>query len=67
MAENIGTRLKQLVGKRVEWEYDHDYNRGTCSVGQGTVDAVEGKNIWVNGDAMWGPDLINIHEVEIGE
>ena len=49
---------KQFVGKKVEWEYAHDHNRGTCMVATGTVERVEGKNVWVKphkvGDASKG-------------
>lgn len=55
---------KQFVGKRIEWEYAHDRNRGTYMVRQGTVEDVQGKNMWVDGDVMWGEDLKNIKVIE---
>jgi len=52
---------KQFEGKKVEWEYAHDPNRGTYMVASGTVDRVEGKNLFMDdGDVKWGEDLQNI-------
>ena len=51
---------KDLIGKRIEWEYAHDHNRGSYFVRKGFVEDVKGRNMWVDGDVMWGPDLNNI-------
>lgn len=57
--------LRKLIGKKVEWEYAHDRQRGTCFVRQGYVQAVKGKNICIDDDWLWGPELSNLKIVEM--
>lgn len=56
----FATIVKGWIGKRVEWEYNHDHKWGTCSVGTGTVTDVQGRNIWIDGTPRWIPDLRNL-------
>lgn len=54
---------KELIGKRVEWEFAHCRHRGTCLVAQGRVEQVAGNNIMISGEWRWLPDLKNLCEV----
>lgn len=64
MGEHLTTKFKKLIGKKVEWEEYHDYNRGTCLVRTGKVEDVKGKNVWIDGEPKWAPDLKNIKVIE---
>jgi len=55
---------RALIGKKVEWEYGHDHYRGTYNVRSGIVEASEGRNLLVDGDWMWYPDMKNLKEVD---
>jgi len=48
-----------LVGQVIEWEESHDRHRDTCLVRQGLVTQVKGRNVWINDDAKWLPDMKN--------
>jgi len=51
---------RALIGKRVEWEECHDYHRGTCFVRSGVVEASEGRNLMIDGDWKWYPEMTNL-------
>lgn len=59
--------LRKLIGKRVEWEYAHDHNRGTYLVRDGILTEVKGRNVWVDDEPYWIPDLKNFRAVTIGD
>ena len=51
---------KQLIGRRVEWEYAKDVRRGTFFVRHGILEAVQGRNVLISGDWHWLPELTNL-------
>lgn len=51
---------KQLIGKRVQWIRSGDPYRGTYCLGFGKVEEVAGKNILIDGEWKWLPDLKNL-------
>jgi hypothetical protein len=57
-------QAKELIGKRVEWEYAHCRHRGTCLVRGGILEKVQGRNAFVSGDWHWLPDMTNLRAVE---
>jgi hypothetical protein len=58
-------QAKELIGKRVEWEYSHCRHRGTCLVREGMLEQVQGRNALVSGDWHWLPDMTNLREVSV--
>ena len=50
---------RALIGKRIEWN-----SGGFIMKRAGTVTAVEGKNMLVDGDWKWAPDMINVRVSE---
>lgn len=52
--------LRKYVGKTLEWEYAHDKHRGTCLVRKGTLEEVKARNLLIDGEWRWWPDLINL-------
>lgn len=57
-------QAKQLIGKRVEWEFAPNRARGTCLVRSGILQDVQGRNVMVSGEWQWLPDLTNFKEVD---
>ena len=56
-------RHRPTIGTRIEWEECYDRHRGTCIVRDGLVTDVKGRNVWIDGDAKWLPDLSNWREL----
>lgn len=52
--------LRANIGKKIEWEEAHDRHRGTCLVRTGTIEDIQGKNLLVDGDYKWYPNLVNL-------
>lgn len=57
-------QAKELIGKRVEWEFAHDRHRGTFLSRGGVLQDVQGRNALVSGEWQWLPDMTNLHETE---
>jgi hypothetical protein len=49
-----------LIGKRIRWEVTLDRNRGTYVERHGNVDDAKGRNLLVDGNWCWLPDLENV-------
>lgn len=54
-------QVRNLIGKEVEWEFAHDYARGTCLVRSGIVISVIGRNVEI--DAQGSRDWISLDRV----
>jgi len=54
---------KDLIGKTVEWEYGTDPSRGRL-VRSGLVQDVQDKNIQIDFDWLWYPDLHNLKVID---
>ena len=52
--------VRSWLGKKVEWEYAHDWHRGTYLVQRGIVEDVKGLNVLISGDWRWLPSLTKI-------
>jgi hypothetical protein len=50
---------RALIGKRIEWN-----TGGFVMKRSGTVTAVEGKNMLIDGDWKWAPDMLNVRVSE---
>lgn len=48
---------KQFIGKVVEWDVE---NRVSIITRRGTVEEIKGKNICIDGDWKWLPDIKDI-------
>lgn len=48
-----------LIGKRIAWR-----SMGWPRVYYGTVEEVQGRNIKVDGDWKWAPDMSDVHVME---
>lgn len=61
-------QLRAMIGKEVEWEHAHDYNRGTCLVRKAIITDVKGKNVAIDDGGMtdwvYADRLINLREVK---
>lgn len=57
-------QLRKLIGKKVEWEYAHDRQRGVCLIRQGYVQDAKKQNICIEDDWLWGPELINLRIID---
>lgn len=53
---------RTLIGKRVTWWSSWCDHRGTYNLTGGTLEAVKGRNVCIDGDWRWLPDLKNFHE-----
>ncbi len=54
--------LKNLVGKKVKWRYSVNNARGSYLEATGTVTGTKGRNIEIDGEWMWAPDLNHLEE-----
>jgi hypothetical protein len=53
-------KARKLIGKRVTWNQKRapcSQYRGYCFPRYGILEDVKGKNVWIDGDARWLPDL----------
>ena len=57
---------KKLIGKLVKWNAHYCPKNGYGTY-CGYVESVQGKNIEINGDWKWLPDLVNLHEINEGQ
>lgn len=64
MGKQFATVVKSWIGKKVEWEYAHDPNRGSCLVATGVIEDVKGRNALIGGSWLWIPDLHNLKPTE---
>ena len=53
-------RAKDLVGKRIRWEETLCRHRGTYREHVGTVTDARGRNVEVDGEWKWLPDMENL-------
>ena len=58
------SELKKLIGKRIRWKANYDPNRGSYSPRSGILEEVQGRNLKVDNDWRWLPDMMDIEEVK---
>lgn len=58
-AKEIQALLAPMIGKRIQWESGRH-----CSIATGTLEAVRGKNLLIDGDWKWFPTLHNLKEAD---
>lgn len=51
------SQLKKFIGKRIEWNHSFDRHRGTCLCDEGVVNEVHGRNVKIDGEWRWFPDM----------
>ena len=57
-------QAKALIGRRVIWDVVIDPHRlNGIRERTGTIEDVRGKNVMIDGDWKWLPDLSNLREV----
>ncbi|WP_019583845.1 hypothetical protein [Thioalkalivibrio sp. ALE16] len=56
------SELRALIGKRVSWRYAIDPYRGTYRVGSGILQDFRGKNVLIDDDWLWLPNLKSFGE-----
>lgn len=57
------SEAKKLIGKRVMWKEHYDAARGTYFERTGIIDDVHGRNILIDGDWKWLPELHGLKEI----
>lgn len=49
--------MQSLIGKKVSWVDNYDPDRGVGITRSGVCTDAQGKNIWIDDDPKWLPDL----------
>jgi hypothetical protein len=56
---------KKLIGLRVKWDVCVDPKRGYYRQETGRIESVKGRNVQIDGDWKWLPDMINLKETSL--
>ena len=52
--------VKKWVGKEIEWDIMTDIHRGVYKTKDGMLEEVRGRNLLVDGEWRWFPDMRNV-------
>ncbi len=64
MAKQRATIVRGWIGEKVQWEDCIDHRRGTFMLRTGKLQDVKGRNVMINDNWLWLPDLANFRQFD---